>query len=107
MERVRRDQTIKDQRAAGLYLCGTCGMEREKKENRRMGTARGAATDGGFADRSVATIDAEANGGLATQHPGPRPTAGRRGVRALMARRGRRCRLMPRGGVGTCVCVCE
>merc|ERR1712155_283955 len=34
----------------------------------------------------VATIDAAANGELATQHPGPRPTAGQRRARAPMAR---------------------
>ena len=49
MDRVRREQAIKDQGAAGVCMCGTCGMEEEEKENRRTGTARGAAPDGGFA----------------------------------------------------------
>ena len=72
MERVRRDQAIKDQGAAGVCLCGTCGMEEEEKENRRTGTARGAATDGGFARcRGYGRRNDRRGGEWRTRHAAP------------------------------------
>ena len=72
MERVRRDQSIKDQGAAGVCLCGTCGMEEEEKENRRTGTARGAATDGGFARcRGYGRRNDRRGGEWRTRHAAP------------------------------------
>ena len=73
----------------------TCRRRRTgEQENRRTGergwcgarqpmeTSPIAVTTG------VTTIDAAANGGLATQHPGSRPAAGQRRARALISRRG-------------------
>ena len=102
MERVRRDQAIKDQGAAGVYLCGTCGMEEEEKENRRTGTARGAATDGGFARfRGYGHSNDRRGGEWRTRHAAPGTktncrTKARKGSDGV----GRRRRSMARGVVG-------
>ena len=103
MERVRRDQAIKDQGAAGVCLCGTCGMEEEEKENRRTGTARGAATNGGFARcRGYGRRNDQRGGEWRTRHAvSGIKTNCRTKARNGSDGAGRRRRSMARGGVGT------